>query len=102
MSAEVWLLGCSPPTSGMAPSAAATDSSPTRQCVGNDFSSSSKMMSSHFLSVAVTRSQSPLYQGLYTLVHLTAQLEHLRDTSTGKLRVWRTQTAPYERTWDRV
>ena len=49
------------PISGSLPSAAATDSSPTNACVGNLAWSMSKMRSSHFLSVAVTRSTVPLY-----------------------------------------
>ena len=54
---------------GMTPSAAATDSSPTRTCEGNAAASFAKMMSSHFLSVAVTRSTAPLYSTSLSACH---------------------------------
>mmetsp|Transcript_3998 Transcript_3998/g.6244 ORF Transcript_3998/g.6244 Transcript_3998/m.6244 type:complete len:201 (-) Transcript_3998:94-696(-) len=49
------------PVGGIRPPSSATDSSPTSVCVGKLARSRAKMMSSHFLSVAVTRSHAPLY-----------------------------------------
>mmetsp|Transcript_67 Transcript_67/g.188 ORF Transcript_67/g.188 Transcript_67/m.188 type:complete len:205 (+) Transcript_67:388-1002(+) len=49
------------PIVGNTPLAAATDSSPTKSCSGNAACNLRKIRSSHFLSVAVTKSHSPLY-----------------------------------------
>mmetsp|Transcript_14952 Transcript_14952/g.36185 ORF Transcript_14952/g.36185 Transcript_14952/m.36185 type:complete len:201 (+) Transcript_14952:335-937(+) len=54
---------------GVLPSPAATLSSPTNECAGNFALSSAKMMSSHFLSVAVTRSTAPLYSTARSASH---------------------------------
>jgi hypothetical protein len=54
---------------GSAPSAAATLSSPTNACAGNAARSRSKIKSSHFLSVAVTKSTSPLYSTSRSTCH---------------------------------